>query len=237
MKTAITDPWKIVTTAFDRPRARLPRAARAPARRAGRCSRRSCCSPPCRSSAINLLSAAATQTSIRFHYTAGLIPVLIVAAVFGAARIVRRRPDLAPSLATARGGSRPRLELHPRRDPALALLPRRRAAAGLRRAGDRARPDRGSRAEADPGRGRRQRDQLARRAPLGAAAGAQLPVHPGRTLGRGRRDGARLRRPARALADRRPALLAAAQPRVAARLRARRDPDLPAGSARRRAPA
>ena len=34
--------------------------------------------------AVNLLSAAATQTSIRFHYTAGLIPILIAATVFGA---------------------------------------------------------------------------------------------------------------------------------------------------------
>jgi uncharacterized membrane protein len=50
---------------------------------------------------INLLSAATTQTSIRFHYTAGLIPVLISAAVLGAARIVRRRPNAALPLATA----------------------------------------------------------------------------------------------------------------------------------------
>ena len=50
---------------------------------------------------INLLSAATTQTSIRFHYTAGLIPVLIAAAVLGAARIVRRRPDAALPLASA----------------------------------------------------------------------------------------------------------------------------------------
>jgi uncharacterized membrane protein len=50
---------------------------------------------------INLLSAATTQTSIRFHYTAGLIPVLMAAAVLGAARIVRRRPDAALPLATA----------------------------------------------------------------------------------------------------------------------------------------
>src|SRR6266576_4305685 len=37
--------------------------------------------------AINLLSAAPAQTSIRFHYTAGLIPVLVAATVFGAKRI------------------------------------------------------------------------------------------------------------------------------------------------------
>jgi uncharacterized membrane protein len=42
--------------------------------------------------AVNLLSAAATQTSIRFHYTAGLIPILIAAAVFGAKRLPPRVP-------------------------------------------------------------------------------------------------------------------------------------------------
>jgi uncharacterized membrane protein len=39
--------------------------------------------------AINLLSATPTQTSIHFHYTAGLIPPLMVAAVFGAKRLSR----------------------------------------------------------------------------------------------------------------------------------------------------
>ena len=42
--------------------------------------------------AVNLLSAANTQTSIRFHYTAGLIPVLVAAAVFGAKRVPARIP-------------------------------------------------------------------------------------------------------------------------------------------------
>jgi uncharacterized membrane protein len=39
--------------------------------------------------ALNLLSSTTTQTSIHFHYTAGLIPPLIIAAVFGAKRIGR----------------------------------------------------------------------------------------------------------------------------------------------------
>jgi uncharacterized membrane protein len=51
--------------------------------------------------AVNLLSAATTQTSIRFHYTAGLIPVLVAAAILGAARAVRDRPQRAAPLATA----------------------------------------------------------------------------------------------------------------------------------------
>src|SRR5207302_9792698 len=38
---------------------------------------------------INLLSAVPTQTSIHFHYTAGLIPPLVIAAVFGAKRLGR----------------------------------------------------------------------------------------------------------------------------------------------------
>jgi uncharacterized membrane protein len=36
--------------------------------------------------AINLLSATTTQTSIHFHYTAGVIPPLVIAAIFGARR-------------------------------------------------------------------------------------------------------------------------------------------------------
>ena len=39
--------------------------------------------------AINLLSSTTTQTSIHFHYTAGLIPPLIIAAIFGAKRLSR----------------------------------------------------------------------------------------------------------------------------------------------------
>jgi uncharacterized membrane protein len=39
--------------------------------------------------AINLLSSTTTQTSIHFHYTAGLIPPLVIAAIFGAKRLSR----------------------------------------------------------------------------------------------------------------------------------------------------
>ncbi len=41
---------------------------------------------------INLLSATNTQTSIHHHYTAGLIPPLIVASVLGAGRLARGDP-------------------------------------------------------------------------------------------------------------------------------------------------
>ncbi len=49
--------------------------------------------------AINLLSSTPTQTSIHFHYTAGITPALVVGSIFGAARITRRRPELAVRLA------------------------------------------------------------------------------------------------------------------------------------------
>ena len=39
--------------------------------------------------AINLLSSTTAQTSIYFHYTAGLIPPLIIATIFGAKRLSR----------------------------------------------------------------------------------------------------------------------------------------------------
>ena len=48
--------------------------------------------------AANLLSAVHTQTSIHFHYTAAEIPPLVAASVLGAARILRRRPELAVTL-------------------------------------------------------------------------------------------------------------------------------------------
>jgi len=40
--------------------------------------------------ALNALSSAPTQTSVHFHYTATLIPVLVAAAILGAARARRR---------------------------------------------------------------------------------------------------------------------------------------------------
>jgi uncharacterized membrane protein len=45
--------------------------------------------------ALNVLSSTRTQTSIHFHYTAGSIPGLLVAAILGAARLRRRWPDTA----------------------------------------------------------------------------------------------------------------------------------------------
>jgi uncharacterized membrane protein len=49
--------------------------------------------------ALNLLSSTKTQTSIRFHYTAGLIPPLVVASVLGTARLSARSGRRAAALA------------------------------------------------------------------------------------------------------------------------------------------
>jgi uncharacterized membrane protein len=51
--------------------------------------------------AINLLSATPTQTSIHFHYTAGLIPPLLIAAVLGAKRLSRWTLPVAMSAVVA----------------------------------------------------------------------------------------------------------------------------------------
>jgi uncharacterized membrane protein len=51
--------------------------------------------------AINLLSSTTTQTSIHFHYTAGLIPPLVIAAIFGAKRLSRWTLPVALVLAVA----------------------------------------------------------------------------------------------------------------------------------------
>src|SRR5256714_1404545 len=51
--------------------------------------------------AINLLSSATTQTSIHFHYTAGLIPPLVIAAIFGAKRLSRWAFPVAAAIVVA----------------------------------------------------------------------------------------------------------------------------------------
>ena len=50
---------------------------------------------------LNLLSHTSTQSSIHFHYTAGIIPGLVVASVLGAARLRRARPGWIGGLAPA----------------------------------------------------------------------------------------------------------------------------------------
>jgi uncharacterized membrane protein len=98
LETVVTDPGRILSTAFDRrgieylAELLLPLAGYwllAPA----------ALLVAVPELAVNLLSSAATQTSIHFHYTAGLVPGLVAASVLGAARLARRRPSLATPLA------------------------------------------------------------------------------------------------------------------------------------------
>jgi uncharacterized membrane protein len=51
--------------------------------------------------ALNVLSSNPYQSSVHFHYTAGLIPPLVIASVLGAAALVRRRPRVKPALGPA----------------------------------------------------------------------------------------------------------------------------------------
>jgi len=100
LHTAVTDPWKIVTTAFTgRGLGYLARLVLPLGLLVLLAPLILLAALP--ELAVNLLSAATTQTSIRFHYTAGLIPVLIAASVLGAARLVRARPRLTQHVAAA----------------------------------------------------------------------------------------------------------------------------------------
>jgi uncharacterized membrane protein len=100
LETAVTDPWRILSAAFDErgteylaelvlPLAVLPLLAPAALLVA------------VPELAINLLSSTATQASIHFHYTAGVVPGVVAASVFGAARLSRLRPGLAGQLGVA----------------------------------------------------------------------------------------------------------------------------------------
>jgi uncharacterized membrane protein len=98
--TALTDPWKIVTTAATgRGVGYLAQLVLPLALLVVLAPLVLLAAVP--ELAVNLLSAATTQTSIRFHYTAGLIPVLIAAAVFGAKRLPPRIPVATIVVVTA----------------------------------------------------------------------------------------------------------------------------------------
>ena len=98
--TALTDPWKIVTTAATgRGLGYLAQLVLPLALLVVLAPLALIAAVP--ELAVNLLSAATTQTSIRFHYTAGLIPVLIAAAVFGAKRVPPRIPVATIVVVTA----------------------------------------------------------------------------------------------------------------------------------------
>jgi uncharacterized membrane protein len=98
--TALTDPWKIVTTAVTgRGLGYLAQLVLPLALLVVLAPLALIAAVP--ELAVNLLSAATTQTSIRFHYTAGVIPVLIAAAVFGAKRLPPRIPVATIAVVTA----------------------------------------------------------------------------------------------------------------------------------------
>ena len=98
--TAFTDPWKIVTTAVTgRGLGYLAQLVLPLALLVVLAPLALIAAVP--ELAVNLLSAATTQTSIRFHYTAGVIPVLIAAAVFGAKRLPPRVPVATIVVVTA----------------------------------------------------------------------------------------------------------------------------------------
>jgi uncharacterized membrane protein len=99
LRTAVTDPWKVVTTALTgRGLGYLARLVLPLGLLALAAPLLLLAALP--ELALNLLSAAPTQTSIHFHYTAGLIPMLVAATVLGAGRLVRERPHRATHLAT-----------------------------------------------------------------------------------------------------------------------------------------
>ena len=100
VKTAFTDPGKLLSLAFDHRGAHylldlaLPLAAL------------SVLGPLVLIAALpelvlNLLSSADAQSSIHYHYTAGEIPALVVAAVFGAKRLGRHRDAAAAAVVLA----------------------------------------------------------------------------------------------------------------------------------------
>jgi uncharacterized membrane protein len=96
LETAVTDPGKLGSVAFDERGLRYVAELVLPLALLCLLSPLALVAAP--ELAINLLSATPTQTSIHFHYTAGAIPVLVGASVFGAALIERRRPGLAVPL-------------------------------------------------------------------------------------------------------------------------------------------
>jgi uncharacterized membrane protein len=100
VKTALTDPGRILDEAFSRRDLRYLLELAAPL------AALSLLAPlvlvaALPELAINMLSATTTQTSIHFHYTAGLIPPLVVAAVLGAKRLNRWTIPVAAAVVVA----------------------------------------------------------------------------------------------------------------------------------------
>lgn len=97
LRTAVTDPGELLDVAFDERGVRYLAALVLPLALLCLASPLALVAAP--ELALNLLSATPTQTSIRFHYTAGAIPALVGASVFGAAVLERWRRGFAVPLA------------------------------------------------------------------------------------------------------------------------------------------
>ena len=100
LETAVTEPGRLLGEALDERGLRYLAALLAPL--AGLCLAAPLAlvvaSPEV---ALNLLSSVETQTSIEHHYASGAVPGLVAAAVFGTARVARRRPGVAALLLLA----------------------------------------------------------------------------------------------------------------------------------------
>ena len=100
LRTAATDPLRIVTAAFDHQSLRYLAQLALPLGVLWALSPLALLSAV-PDLALNLLSHTSTQTSIHFHYTAGAIPGLVVASVLGAAHLRRARPAWLGGLGAA----------------------------------------------------------------------------------------------------------------------------------------
>jgi uncharacterized membrane protein len=97
LRTAVTDPGELLGVAFDEHGLRYLAALVLPLALLCLASPLALVAAP--ELAVNLLSATPTQTSIRFHYTAGAIPALVGASVLGTAALERRKRGVALPLA------------------------------------------------------------------------------------------------------------------------------------------
>ncbi|MHB8642553.1 MAG: DUF2079 domain-containing protein [Gaiellaceae bacterium] len=88
VRTALHDPLRLVRVAFDHHRIDYLLHLVLPL--AGLCLLSPVALVAAPELALNLLSATPSQTSIHFHYTSGEIPPLVIAAVFGVARLQTR---------------------------------------------------------------------------------------------------------------------------------------------------
>ena len=100
VKTALTDPWRLLSTAFDHRGTHYLMQLVLPL--AGLCL----LAPALLIAAVpelvlNLLSSAETQSSIHYHYTAAEIAVLVPAAIYGAKRLGRWSEAAAIAAAVA----------------------------------------------------------------------------------------------------------------------------------------